>query len=62
MRNQTWHAIGVRPTAYNRARFENGEALDLIADTCSEEDSFNLESDWIKQQEQAQAEYFESTK
>ena len=49
-------AFGVRPTAYNRARFENGEALDLIADTCTE-DSLNLESDpdWIKQQ----ADYFE---
>ena len=31
-------AFGVRNTKYNRARFANGEALDLIADTCLDED------------------------
>ena len=54
-RNETkgisWNAciaFGVKNSAYNKARFDNDEALDLIAETVHEEDSLNLEAEQAK--------------
>ena len=57
--------MGIENTAENRARYLNGEALDLISElpnSKEKEHSLVFDKEWFKQKEEADQEYLESIK
>lgn len=57
--------MGVENTAENRARYLNGEALDLISELPNrkeQEDCLGFDKEWFKQKEEADQAYLESIK